>query len=117
MISFLILLFLCSRAYFDGFNALIGNDDSANFDFGIEMKSNKELYEVAEQTQNSYRKYQTVVIQMHIHCYFREFLPCASLVRKYQTPHTAKRSFDFLIDFYDGIGKCTHLCLAPIIRM
>lgn len=70
------------------------------------MKSNKELYHIAKQTKNSHLMHQVALNQIFVHCFFREYLECASLAEKYQITRTAKRTFDFLLVFYTGICEC-----------
>lgn len=93
-----------AMSYFDAFAALIGSEDSCGIDARIKMKTNKELHRIAEQTQNSHLMHQVALNQMHVHFYFREFMPCANLAEKYQISKAAKRTFDFYLAFYLGIS-------------
>jgi len=91
---------------------LIGNND---FDVGIEMKTNKELHQIAERTQSSSLMHQVSINRMHVHCYFREYLSCASLAGNHQISQTGKRTLDFFLAFYAGIGECSIFCWKNII--
>jgi len=82
---------------------LIGN---TALDAGIEMKTNKELYEIGKQTQNSKLVHQVMLNEMHVYCYFREYLLCAQLAENHHNPEAAKRTLDFMVDFYAGICEC-----------
>mmetsp|Transcript_26788 Transcript_26788/g.64273 ORF Transcript_26788/g.64273 Transcript_26788/m.64273 type:complete len:1395 (+) Transcript_26788:24-4208(+) len=93
-----------AMSYFDGYTALIGNEDSCSINAGIEMKTNKQLKQIAEQTQNSFLMHQVTVNQMYIHCYYREYLSCASLAENYHIIQTAKRTLDFMVIFFLGIS-------------
>mmetsp|Transcript_26892 Transcript_26892/g.57652 ORF Transcript_26892/g.57652 Transcript_26892/m.57652 type:complete len:1336 (+) Transcript_26892:116-4123(+) len=100
-------------SYYDAVTALIGNGDSCSIDSRIEIKSNKELYHIANQTQNNYLMHHVIINQMYVHCYFKEYLAVANLGEKYRT-HTemnngAKRVLDFYQIFLEGIAV---LCLA-----
>jgi len=98
-----------TMSYFDACTDLIGNDRSFNIDARIEMKTNEELYHTAEQSQNSFLMHHTILNEMHVHFYFREYLPVANLAMKYQTSTGAKRCLDCLHIFYEGMSA---LCLA-----
>ena len=96
-------------SYFDAANALVGNRYSYSIDAGIEMKNNEELYQIAQQTQNSYLLHQVIINQMYVHCYFREYLTVAGFGEKYRM-HTgmntgARRLLDFYVIFFEGICK------------
>ena len=100
--------YTASRSYFNAYNALIGNDevDGLNIGIEIEMKSNKRLHQIAQQTQNSYLMYQIILNSMNAHCYLREYLPCANLIDEYQTLRSAKRAYEFQYVLNSGIGEC-----------
>ena len=83
--------------------ALVGNEGIV---VDIEVKTDKELYQLVEQSHNLYLKYQVLVNQMHNHCYFREYLPCAELAEIYQNSQMENHTFDTLVRFYAGL--CEH---------
>lgn len=76
---------------------------------GIMLKTNDELYDMAEEGKNSFLMHQATLNQMHACCYFREYLPCAILAEKLQVSKEPKRSGDFLIALYSGICKYQHV--------
>jgi hypothetical protein len=92
----------CSMSYFDAYTALIGNEISCGIG-QIQLKTNKELFLLAKQTQNNYLMHQVILNQIHVHCYFREYSLCASLAGERKVSQTPKRTFDFFLAFYSGI--------------
>eukprot|EP00578_Thalassiosira_sp_NH16_P017378 CAMPEP_0181111258 /NCGR_PEP_ID=MMETSP1071-20121207/19174_1 /TAXON_ID=35127 /ORGANISM="Thalassiosira sp., Strain NH16" /LENGTH=596 /DNA_ID=CAMNT_0023195129 /DNA_START=1 /DNA_END=1791 /DNA_ORIENTATION=- len=91
-------------SYFDVYTAFIGNKDTIGIDPGINMKTNEELSQIAEQSQSSFLMQQVTVNLMFVHCYYREYLECANLAENYQITQTAKRTFDFFLLFYMGLS-------------
>jgi len=102
-------------SYFDAVTALIGNEDSCSIDAIIERKTNPELYQIAEQIQNSYLLHHVIINMMNVYCYRREYILIADLVEKYERMHAGtknvgtKRILDFFFVFFEGISA---LCLA-----
>mmetsp|Transcript_30022 Transcript_30022/g.49186 ORF Transcript_30022/g.49186 Transcript_30022/m.49186 type:complete len:227 (+) Transcript_30022:1316-1996(+) len=96
-------------SYFNTATAFIGNEDSCGIDAAIELKTNNELFQIAEHTQNSLLMHNVIINQMYVHCYFREYLPVTDLAEKYQMSTRAKRVLDFYFVFFEGISA---LCLA-----
>ena len=90
---------------FNTATAFIGNEDSCGIDATIELKTNNELFQIAEHTQNSLLMFHVIINQMYVHCYFREYLPVADLAEKYQMSTRAKRVLDFYFVFFEGICK------------
>jgi hypothetical protein len=92
------------RSYFDVYTELIGKEDSCSvMGCEIEMKTNKELYQLAERSKNINLMQQVALNQMCVHCYFREYQSCAKLTENYQVNNTPKRSMDSMVIFYSGI--------------
>ena len=69
-----------SRSYFNACTALVGNNIVG---VEIEMKTNKELCQLAEKTHNSHLMHQLIVNQMHVHCYLKEYLSCTKLAEEH----------------------------------
>ena len=97
-------------SYFDAVTDLIGNGDSCSIDARIEMKTNKELYQIAEHTQSTYLMHHVIINQMYVYCYFREYLCVTDFAEKYRRVHTGmntgtKRVLDFYSFFFEGICK------------
>lgn len=106
-------------SYFDSVGTLIGNGKSCSIDGRIdghkEGKTNKELYQIAEQIESTYLMHHVITNQMCVHCYFREYSLVADLFEKNRKMRTgmnntgAKRNLDFSHVFFEGISA---LCLA-----
>ena len=92
-------------SYFNTATAFIGNEDWCGIDATIELKTNNELFQIAEHTQNSLFMHHVIINQMYVHCYFREYLPIAVLAEKYQMSTRAKRFLDPYCFFFEGICK------------
>ena len=67
------------------------------------MKTNKELYQLAERSKNINLMQQVALSQLCVLCYFREYQSCAKLTENYQVNNTPKRSMDSMVIFYSGI--------------
>lgn len=92
---------------------MIGNEDLCSITCAtLEMKTNDEIYRIAEQSQNSYLIHHVMLNQMHLHCYFREYLAVVHLAEKYESTKKGKRALDFFPIFYEGLAalslaRCT----------
>ena len=113
-------------SYFDAVTALIGNADSCIIEARVEMKNSNELYEIAEQTQNTYLMHHVAICQMYVHCYSREHLSSVAWAEKYRMhagTKGAKRVLDFFLCFFEGLCEhcfwlllptnCFHLTCSP----
>ena len=87
-------------AYFNTVTALMGKEESCGVDPSIGLKTPKEIFQVAEHTQNHFLMHHVIVNQMYVHCYFREYLHVANLAEKYGMKTQARRILDFYIIFY-----------------
>lgn len=102
-------------SYYDAVTSLRGNENT-NVDSRIDLKSNSELYQIAEQTKNPYLLHHTLINQMHVHCYFREYTLVVGLAENYHTRTGVKRILDFFHTFYLGICK-SFLINLPIAEL
>jgi len=102
-----------AMSFFDTVTRFIGNRDSCGIDARIVMMTNKELYHIAEDTENSYLMHHTLLNQICMHCYFREFSDVAVLAEIYREQsglkNGTKRLLDIMFVFFEGISA---LCLA-----
>jgi len=102
-----------AMSFFDSVTHLIGNGDTCDIDARIEMMTNKELYHTAEKTQNNYLMHHTIINQICVHSYFREYSRVVELAEIYRV-HAGmnsgtKRLLDFYFIYFEGISA---LCLA-----
>lgn len=103
-------------SYYHAVTNLMGNDQT-NIDSRIELKSNSELHSIAE-NGNSYLLQHILIIEMHVHCYFREYTLVVGLAKKYDATGT-KRVLDFFHAFYLGICESFFISIPidkPIIH-
>mmetsp|Transcript_3115 Transcript_3115/g.6865 ORF Transcript_3115/g.6865 Transcript_3115/m.6865 type:complete len:754 (+) Transcript_3115:1916-4177(+) len=85
--------------------ALIGNGDLCSLDdTKIEMKSNEDLYEIADQTQNTYLMHNLIMAEIYVHCYFRDHISSIKLVERCRVTSSSKRLMDFYCVFFEGIS-------------
>ena len=98
---------------FSAYTAFVGNEASEKVNTGTEIKTNDELAQIAEQTQNSYLMHHVITNQMYVGCYFREYFTVTKLAEEYQSTH--KRLLDFYVFFYKGICEYMRLNLMSFV--
>eukprot|EP00581_Thalassiosira_minuscula_P001914 CAMPEP_0183748936 /NCGR_PEP_ID=MMETSP0737-20130205/68026_1 /TAXON_ID=385413 /ORGANISM="Thalassiosira miniscula, Strain CCMP1093" /LENGTH=1365 /DNA_ID=CAMNT_0025984679 /DNA_START=116 /DNA_END=4210 /DNA_ORIENTATION=+ len=102
-----------AMSYFNTATFLIGNEKNCSIDANIEMKTNIELSEIAEQTQNTLLLVHSMTNQIWVHCFFREYVHVSNLAEKYRIctgmSTGTKRGFDVFFWFHVGLSA---LCLA-----
>lgn len=98
---------MSTMAYYNSVTALTGKEDLSGIDAAVQLKTNEELLRIAEYTQNSYLTHHVVINQMYVYCYFRKYLPLATLAEEHLTRTQEKRILDFYFVFFQGICKPT----------